>query len=141
MDCIRKLCDAIDTTFNERIELWEIQQFVELHRKRLPFEDGVIEKMYEDATSGRGYLSEQAKKAPLTHDEVAAAVRGRHCWDIKNKEWTIKYRPYRDYWIALLLTVNDKIFALPIPKIIPSKIKAQFELESEFKEQTNDYLN
>lgn len=50
MDCIRKLCDAIDTTFNERIELWEIQQFVEFHRKRLPFEDGIIEKMFLEAT-------------------------------------------------------------------------------------------
>jgi hypothetical protein len=68
---------------------------------------------------------------PLTHEEVAAAVRGRHCWDPETKNWTIKYRAYRDYWIALLLTVNHKIFALPVPKVVPQKIKAQFELEQE----------
>ena len=34
-------------------------------------------------------------------------------WNNELKVWEIKYRPVRDYWIVLLLTVNDKIFALP----------------------------
>jgi hypothetical protein len=63
-------------------------------------------------------------KGDLTHEEIAAAVRGRHQWDTINKRWEIKYRPFRDYWIALLLTVNEKIFALPVPKVIPTRIKA-----------------
>lgn len=25
LDCVRKLCDVIDTTFNEKIELWELE--------------------------------------------------------------------------------------------------------------------
>lgn len=87
--------------------------------------------MFAEATSGRGYISDEQMRKGLTHEEVAAAVRGRHTWDTQTKEWRIKYRPYRDYWIALLLTVNDKIFALPVPKVVPSKIKAQFELEQE----------
>lgn len=124
MDCIRKLCDAMDTTYNERVELWEIQQYVDRNRQRLPFEDGIIEKMFADATAGRGYVCDSQLRGPLTHEEVASAVRGRHCWDVKSKQWGIKYRPYRDYWIALLLTVNEKIFALPLPKIVPSRIKA-----------------
>jgi len=56
----------------------------------------------------------------LTHEEVAAAVRGRHRWNTQTKEWEIFYRPYRNYWIVLLLTVNKRIFALPLPKIIPT---------------------
>lgn len=72
-------------------------------------------------------------QGPITHEEIAAAVRGRHKWNTNTKTWEIKYRPYRDYWIVLLLTVNKKIFALPMPKIVPSRIKAQFEIEDEFK--------
>lgn len=29
MDCIRKLADAIDTSFDERCDLWEIKQYIE----------------------------------------------------------------------------------------------------------------
>jgi hypothetical protein len=72
-------------------------------------------------------------QGPITHEEIAAAVRGRHKWNTQTKTWEIKYRPYRDYWIVLLLTVNKKIFALPMPKVVPSRIKAQFEIEDEFK--------
>lgn len=80
--------------------------------------------MFTEAASGRGYVSDQQMKGSLTHDEVAAAVRGRHCWDTQAKQWSIRYRPYRDFWIALLLTVNSKIFALPIPKVVPTRIQA-----------------
>ena len=69
----------------------------------------------------------------MRHDEIAAAVRGRHCWNVHTKEWDIKYRPFRDYWIVLLLTVNPKIFALPTPKIVPTRIKAQYEIEEEYQ--------
>lgn len=31
------------------------------------------------------------------------------------------------------MTVNSKIFALPVHKLVPSKIKAQFEIEDDFK--------
>lgn len=75
--------------------------------------------MFDEACSGRGYISDKQMKMPLTHEEIAACVRGRHCWDNQKKEWSVKYRPFRDYWIVLLLTVNEKIFALPVPKIVP----------------------
>lgn len=134
MDCIRKLCDAIDTTFDERISLEEITQYVFLNKTQLPFEEGIIQKMFSEAAQGRGYISDTQMNAPLTHEEVAAAVRGRHAWDCKSKTWNVKYRPYRDYWIAMLLTVNDKIFALPMPKIIPTAIKAQYEINNEISD-------
>jgi hypothetical protein len=60
-------------------------------------------------------------------------VRGRHRWDPVLKRWEVKYRPFRDHWIVLLMTVNQKIFALPVPKLVPTKIKAQFEFEDDFR--------
>ena len=59
------------------------------------------------------------------------AVRGRHQQDPRTKEWGIYYRPYRNYWILLLLTVNDRLFALQVPKVIPDKIKSQYEEQEE----------
>lgn len=60
-------------------------------------------------------------------------MRGRHRWNKETKEWEIKYRPYRNYWIVLLLSVNPRIFALPMPKVVPSRIKAQYELEDDYQ--------
>jgi hypothetical protein len=66
---------------------------------------------------------------PLTLEEVAAAVRGRQRWNTQLKEWEVYYRPFRDFWIILLKTVNQRLFAMPIPKVVPTKILAQFEEE------------
>ena len=44
----------------------------------MPFEEGIVEKMFEEAASGRGFVTPEQMKGSLTHDEVAAAVRGRH---------------------------------------------------------------
>ena len=55
------------------------------------------------------------------------AVRGRYQFNNKTKEWGIYYKPYRNEWILMLLTVNERLFALQIPKVIPGKIKAQYE--------------
>lgn len=57
MECVRKLCDAIDTSFDERCDLWEIQQFIE--KKQLPFPDGIVQEMFDDAASGRGYITKK----------------------------------------------------------------------------------
>jgi hypothetical protein len=78
MDCIRKLCDAMDSTFDERVSLAELKKFVLENSEKLPFEDGVVEKMFEEAASGRGFVTHEQMTGSLTHDEVAAAVRGRH---------------------------------------------------------------
>lgn len=130
IECVRKLCDAMDTDFDDRVSLQELKDYVAL--KELPFEVGVEEKMFEDAIRGRGYINEEQRTRPLTHEEVATAVRGRHRWNTKTKEWELAYRSYRNYWIVLLLTVNSRIFALPMPKIIPTKIVAQYEIEEQY---------
>jgi hypothetical protein len=38
--------------------------------------------------------------------------------------WEVSYKPYRDYWILILLTVTERLFALQIPKVVPEKISA-----------------
>jgi hypothetical protein len=131
MECIRKLCDAIDTSFDERISLNEITDFI--RQRELPISEEDAKMMFDDARSGRGFVCERQMMGPLTHMEVAAAVKGRHCYDHNTKQWDIKYRPFRDHWIVLLMAVNKSIFALPTERIIPKKIKAQYELEEEIK--------
>jgi hypothetical protein len=61
--------------------------------------------MFTDAQKGRGFLSKEQMRGPLTHKEIAAAVKGRHKWNTLTKEWEIEYQPFRDYWIVLLLSV------------------------------------
>ena len=130
MECIRQLCDAIDEDFDDRISLEEISDYI--REKQLPFDDNIAEEMFMDAIQGRGYINEKQRLEALTHEEVAATVRGRHRWNPELKEWEISYRPYRNYWIVLLLTVNKRIFAMPVPRVIPSKITAQYEQEEEY---------
>ena len=76
IECIRKLADVIDTSYDERCSQEEIEDYVQ--SKQLPFEDGVVKKMYDEACSGRGYICDSQFSGPLTHQEIAAAVRGRH---------------------------------------------------------------
>lgn len=99
----------------------------------MPISDEVIEDMFFDAIKGRGHVNEKQRLAPLTHDEIATAVRGRHAYNTKTKEWEIQYRPYRNQWIVLLLTINPRIFAMPMARVIPSKIEAQYEQEEEYQ--------
>ena len=98
-----------------------------MQKRELPIEPDVVAAMFEDAIRGRGYVNEAQRSAPLTHDEVAACVRGRHAWNTETKQWELSYRPYRNEWIVLLLTINPRIFAMPMPRVIPSKITAQYE--------------
>ena len=56
---------------------------------------------------------------PLTFEEICFQVRGRYGWNIEAKEWDVVYRPMRDFWIHLLLTVSERLFALQVPKVIP----------------------
>ena len=41
MDCVRKLCDAIDTDFDDRIALVEIREYINL--KELPIADEIVD--------------------------------------------------------------------------------------------------
>ena len=48
------------------------------------------------------------------------------------------YRACRDYWIIMLQTVSDRIFAMPVPKVVPTKIMAQYEQEEETMKRIRD---
>lgn len=76
MECIRKMCDAIDTDYDDRIGEEELRAYILKHE--LPFEDDIPSKLYNEALTGRGYATEKQRLAPLNHEEVAACVRGRH---------------------------------------------------------------
>mmetsp|Transcript_1106 Transcript_1106/g.1111 ORF Transcript_1106/g.1111 Transcript_1106/m.1111 type:complete len:81 (+) Transcript_1106:928-1170(+) len=80
--------------------------------------------MFKEASRGRGITHEHQREAPLTLDEISASVRGRQRWNQKRRQWEVYYKPMRDYWIVLLQTVNPRLFAMPIPKVIPTKIVA-----------------
>lgn len=85
--------------------------------------------MFHDAVKGRGVIIESKRNDPLSVDEVMAVVRGRHRWNPETKEWEVAYKATRDQWLMLLMTVSDRLFAMPVPKVIPTKILAQFEQE------------
>jgi len=57
MECIRKLCDAVDTSYDDRITTNELKNYVA--KLQLPFEEGVCEKMYAEAIAGRGACNEK----------------------------------------------------------------------------------
>ena len=40
----------------------------------------------------------------------------------------------------MLLTVNDRLFALQVPKVIPTKIKAQYEEQEEIARMKDSLL-
>ena len=103
---VKKLFKAIDLDYDDRLSAEEIGSYCK--KMFLPFTQDEVRMIFEEATSGRGiirYLHEKQKHAPLTLDEVCAAVRGRHRWNTYTKEWEVFYRPCRDYWIILLKTV------------------------------------
>jgi hypothetical protein len=131
MECVRRLTEAVDLDYDDRCSLDELRTYIGL--KELPIEDSVICEMFEEAISGRGFITEKQRTSPLSNEEIAACVRGRHRWNTKTLEWEVAYRKFRNYWIVLLLTQNQRIFALPMPKIVPSKIKAQYELEDDYR--------
>lgn len=58
--------------------------------------------MFREASQGRGIVHQKQREAPLTLEEIAAAVRGRHRWNPQLRCWEVYYRPCRDYWIILL---------------------------------------
>lgn len=83
MECIRRLADSVDSSFDERLQIEELYAYVEKHQ--IPFENGVVQAMFREVGSGRGFISHEQQDGPITHKEIAAAVRGRHLWNTKTK--------------------------------------------------------
>lgn len=87
--------------------------------------------MFQEATSSRRIIHEAQRNLGLTIEEIEYSVRGRHRFNRESNDWDVYYRAFRDYWILLLLTQNERLFALQVPKVVPGKIRAQYEEQEE----------
>ena len=110
---------------DDKVSITELKNYIV--RFELAIDNEIAEQMYAEAASKRGITHEYQRLAPLTIEEIYGAVRGRFSYDRNIQSWGVSYRPYRDYWILMLLTCNDRLFALQVPKAIPGRITAQFE--------------
>lgn len=124
-ECVKRLFQAADADVDDRLSLKEIQNYVE--ETRIPIDQATISQMFHDAVAGRPAVNDEQRYRGLTMDEVQYALRGRHSWDSALNRWAIRYPNYRKVWILLLLTVNERIFALQVPKVVPGKIMTQYE--------------
>lgn len=76
IEVIKNLFCTLDDNADDRVSLEELVDFV--HERKIPFKDEEIVEMFKDAVKGRGVIRERHRMNPLTIDEIAAAVRGRH---------------------------------------------------------------
>lgn len=123
---------------NDLISIDELIAYVE--KTGVPIPEETIYEMYKEAVSYRAVVHESQKNKPLTFDEINYQVKGRFKWDTDTKSWDVSYKPLRDYWILLLLTVNERLFALQIPKVVPGKIQAQFEQQESIQKMKESIM-
>lgn len=111
---IKKLFIAMDSrgkyALDDRIQLEEMKGFAK-RNEMIHMDDDIIEKMYYDAIRGRKIIHQKNMTEPLTLDEVAFALRGWKSYDTNTGSWSVKYKPYRKYWIRFLLQITPDIFA------------------------------
>lgn len=125
IEVVKDLFCAMDDDIDDRVSVFELKNYIQ--KTGVPIEDSIADEMFEDAAKNRPIIHQAQKTQGLTIEEIQYAVRGRFSWDSKKKEWGVEYKKYRDYWLLLLLTVSERLFALQVPKVIPDKITAQYE--------------
>ena len=125
LEVVRKLFLAMDVDMDDKISMTELKDYI--RRFELAIDESTIGQMYHEAASHRAVTHEHQRTAPLAIEEIFAAVKGRFSYNRELQAWGVGYRPYRDYWILILLTCNERLFALQVPKAIPGKIQAQYE--------------
>lgn len=109
-EVVKKLFAAMDVDMDDKVSLGELSRYVEA--SGVPITPDIVMAMFREASSQRGIIHEAQRDAGLTIEEIQFAVRGRYSLNHKTKEWGVSYRQCRDFWILLLLTVNDRLFAL-----------------------------
>ena len=57
IECVRKLCDAVDTDFDDKVSEQELREYIKKHD--LPFEEDVPSRLFNEAIQGRGYVNEK----------------------------------------------------------------------------------
>ena len=100
----------MDQDIDDRVSLEELKNYIQLCE--VPIPPSIAEEMFVDATCNRPIIHQAQKYMGITIEELQYAVRGRFKWDIKTCQWEVSYKPYRDYWILLLLTITERLFAL-----------------------------
>lgn len=120
-EVVKNLFMTMDQDMDDKISMHELTGYVQ--KQEIAIDLKIVEEMFWEAASKRAVTHEHQRIASLTIDEIYQTVKGRYRQS-KDKSWDVCYRPYRDYWILLLLTVNERLFALQVPKVIPSKVKA-----------------
>lgn len=120
---------AIDVDLDDRVSIDELHGYVKL--SGVPLEEDVVDEMFLEASKNRAIIHDAQRHQGLTFEEIQHAVRGRFSYNHKLGEWDVSYRPCRDYWILLFLTISERLFALQVPKIVPGKIRAQYETQDE----------
>ena len=132
IEVIKNLFIAMDQDLDDHVSMKELKDYIKLHE--LLIDHATAEAMFMDASKVRRVTHDDQYKDPLVIEEIQMAVRGRYQFNNKTKEWGIYYKKYRNEWILMLLTVNERLFALQIPKVIPGKIRAQYEEQEEIAE-------
>jgi len=91
------------------VSLDELINYCKQKEVNIPIE--TVIDMFNHAAKYRKVTNSKQYNDPLNIKEIQLSVRGRHRFNPEKKEWEIYYKPYRNYWIILLLTVQDKLFA------------------------------
>lgn len=125
IDVIKRLFVAMDQDLDDKVSLDELIKYIKDNEVAISVSTAI--DMFNDAASVRRVVLKKQYQNPLEIEEVQYAVRGRYQWNNDSKSWGIHYKQYRDYWLLLLLTVNDRLFSLQVPKVIPGKIRSQYE--------------
>ena len=128
-EVVKKLFQAMDQDLDDRISLKELLDYV--HLSGVPIPEETVVEIFQEASSQRPLIHEAQRNLGLTIQEIEFAVRGRFRFVRERNEWDVYYRPFRDYWILLLLTQNERLFALQVPKVVPGRIRAQYEEQEE----------
>lgn len=109
-DVVKKLFIAMDQDMDDKVSLDELVNYIRQNELSISIETAI--EMFNDAVSTRRVVLDRQYQEPLEIEEIQYAVRGRYKWQADTKSWGTTYRPYRDYWLLMLLTVNDRLFAL-----------------------------
>ena len=72
---------------DDRVSIEELNTYI--LKNFLPFTEDIVVELFKEASQGRGIIHEKQREAPLTLDEICAAVRGRHRWNPNTKSWEV----------------------------------------------------
>jgi len=94
LEVVRKLFLAMDADMDDKISITELKDYIA--RFELAIDESTAEQMYMEAASKRAVTHEHQRTAPLTIEEIFAAVKGRFSYNRELQAWGVAYRQFRD---------------------------------------------